>query len=153
MARGIRTVRTEQGSGYVAKSSDALAVKRDGIRKSMQPIYRYWLEVRDRRDDSLLTIPIIAVRTLALVPERRAAETYFRIEDPAGHWKARDFEALRTRLRERYPDVHFERTLKVQRDEAAETRRAERISELINVLVEALVRKVEREEAGERTAL
>jgi len=49
-------------------------------------------------------------------------------------WEVATFEELRTRLRDKYPDVVFERTLNFVCDHEAEERRERGLNELIDIV-------------------
>ena len=61
------------------------------------------------------------------------------LQDGEERWEAETFEELRTRLRDKYPDDAFERTLHYVRDHEAEERRERALSGLISLLAKAAV--------------
>jgi hypothetical protein len=62
-----------------------------------------------------------------------------RLQDDAETWEASDFDELRTRLREKYPNAAFERTLHYVRDHEAEERRERGLNGLISILAKRAV--------------
>lgn len=107
-------------------------------------IFRYWVEVRDLKSGSVHKLPLTAVRLVCLkrgktheplLPDREL----LRLQDGDESWEASDFEELRTRLRDQYPDAAFERTLHYVRDHEAEERREQALNGLISILARKVV--------------
>jgi hypothetical protein len=68
---------------------------------------------------------------------RRPSLGFF--QDDEETWEASDFDELRTRLRDRYPDTAFECTLHFVRDHEAEERRESALDGLISLLAKKVV--------------
>jgi hypothetical protein len=109
-----------------------------------QPIYRYWVDVTDRRDGSVRTLPLGAVQRIHLVAGKgeapRPTEQVLQLKDPAGVLEAKNLDELVAKLRERYPDATHERFLRREHDPEAEQRRAAAMDGLIDLMVDAVLR-------------
>jgi hypothetical protein len=85
-----------------------------------QHIYRYWIELRDMRDGSVRVLPLQAFRRIHLPTKKGSPqlpnEDVLQIHDGAVAIEARDIDDLAARLRQKYPDVAFERFLRCERD-------------------------------------
>lgn len=110
----------------------------------MEQVLRYWVEVRELASGSVRKLPLTAVRLVCLkrgkkneppLPEKEL----LRLQDDAETWETATFGELRTRLRDKYPDTAFERTLHYVRDYEAEERRERALDGLMNILVERIV--------------
>jgi hypothetical protein len=111
---------------------------------SEKQIFRYWVEVRDLKSGSVRKLPLTTWKVICLkrgkknepaLPDREL----LRLEDDEETWESESFDELRTRLRDRYPDAAFERTLHYVRDHEAEERREQALNGLISILAEAAV--------------
>jgi hypothetical protein len=111
---------------------------------SDKQILRYWVEVRDLASGSVGKLPLTAVRLVCLktgkkneppLPDREV----LRLQDDKETWETSDFDELRTRLRDKYPDAAFERTLHYVRDHEAEERRERALNGLISILAKKVV--------------
>lgn len=124
---------------------------------SNEKILRHWVEVREIASGSVRKLPLTAVRLVCLkrgkkneppLPDREV----LRLQDDAETLEAETFDDLRTRLRDRYPDAAFERTLHYVRDNEAEDRRDRALSTLIDILakrvVDDLIAEESRDEGG-----
>lgn len=89
-----------------------------------EKIYRYWVEIRDITSGSVRQLPLTAWRLVCLkrakkdeppLPDREV----LKLQDGEETWEAEAFDELRTRLRDKYPDAAFERTLHHVRDHEA----------------------------------
>src|SRR5690242_10024252 len=114
-------------------------------------IYRYWVELRALRDGSTRSLPLTVFKRVHL-PTRKgepqqADEEVLRLEDGPAVLEAKTLEHLADQLRRKYPDQDFERTLKCERDTAAEERRSEAMKELIAILAGAALERLIREGA------
>jgi hypothetical protein len=107
-------------------------------------IFRYWVEVRDLASGSVRKLPLTAWRLVCLkrgkkneppLPDREV----LKLQVDEETWEAESFEELRTRLRDKYPDAAFERTLHFVRDHEAEERRETALNGLIRILAKAAV--------------
>lgn len=111
-------------------------------------VHRYWVELHDRRDGSVRKLPLRAIRRVDLVTKKGVAqlpdEDVLQLEDGDRLLEVKSLEELRTRLRDRYPNEHFDRFLRQERDVEAERRKAEAMEGLMQLLVEAVVRDLER---------
>ena len=115
-------------------------------------IFRYWVELRDLATGSVRKLPLTAVRLVCLkrrkkneapIPDRELLQ----LKDDAETWEAETFDELRARLREKYPDAAFERTLHYVRDHEAEGRRKRALDGLIQLLAEKAVDDLIAEES------
>ena len=113
-------------------------------RLSDKGIFRYWVEVRELASGSVRKLPLTAVRVICLkrgkkneplLPDREL----LRVQDEGETWEASNFDELKCRLRDRYPDAAFERTLHYVRDHEAEERRERGLNELIGILAKSVV--------------
>jgi hypothetical protein len=113
-------------------------------RLSDKKIFRYWVEIRELANGAVRKLPLSAVRLICLkrgkknespLPDREL----LRLQDGDETWEASDFEELKTRLRDKYPDAAFERTLQYVRDQEAEERREEALDGLMRILVKKVV--------------
>jgi hypothetical protein len=111
---------------------------------SDKKILRYWVEVRELASGSVRKLPLTAVRLICLkrgkkneppLPDREL----LRLQDDEETWEASDFDELRTRLRDKYPDAAFERTLHDVRDHEAEERHERALNGLIGLLAKKVV--------------
>lgn len=106
--------------------------------------YRAWVEIRELKSGFVRTLPLRAFAMVKLLrsretdPEPRREEV-LRLEDGTSTIEVRRVDELRVKLRDKYPDGEYERTLRVQRDQEAEQRRKEAMSGLIDVLAKAVV--------------
>lgn len=75
------------------------------------------------------------------------------MEDDTESWEAKSFEELRARLREKYSDAAFERTLHCVRDREAEERRESALNELARIIAEQVVKEMIEEESRAESAL
>jgi hypothetical protein len=107
-------------------------------------IFRYWVEVRELASGSVRKLPLTAVRVICLkrgkkneplLPDREL----LRVQDEGETWEASNFDELKCRLRDKYPDAAFERTLHYVRDHEAEERREEALNGLISILAKTVV--------------
>ena len=113
-------------------------------RLSDKRILRYWVEVRDLKGGSVRKLPLTAVRLVRLkrgkkneppLPDREV----LRLQDDKETWEASDLDELKIRLRDKYPDAAFERTLHYVRDHEAEERRERALNGLISILAKSAV--------------
>jgi hypothetical protein len=111
---------------------------------SDKQIFRYWVEVRELATGSVRKLPLTAVKVICLkrgkkneppVPDRELLQ----LKDGEERWEAETFDELRARLRDKYPDAAFERTLHTVRDHEAEERRERALNGLISLLAKAAV--------------
>jgi hypothetical protein len=127
----------------------------DDHRPESQRIYRYWVGIRELRDGSARTLPLRAVRLVYLGEKRgdppKPDEQVLRLQDGATVIEARDIEELAAQLRSTYPDGTHERSLHCERDREAEHRHADGLNSLIDLLAEAAVNDILREQAGRST--
>lgn len=86
-----------------------------------EKIFRYWVEVRELASGSVRKLPLTAVRLVCLrrgktnepaVPARELLQ----LKDEAETWEVETFDELAARLRDKYPDAAFERSLHYVRD-------------------------------------
>ena len=121
-------------------------------RLSDKQIFRYWVEVRDLASGSVRKLPLTAVRLVCLkrgknneppLPDKEL----LRLQDDEETWEADTFDELRIRLRDKYPDAAFERTLHYVRDHEAEQRRERALDGLISILAKRIVDDLIAEES------
>jgi hypothetical protein len=119
---------------------------------SDKKILRYWVEVRELASGSVRVLPLSAVRLICLkrgkkneplTPDREL----LRLQDGEETWEASEFEELKLRLRDKYPDAAFERTLHYVRDHEAEERREAALNGLISILAKSVVDELVAEES------
>ena len=117
-----------------------------------EKILRYWVEVREVVTGSVRKLPLTAVRLICLkrgkknekpIPDKELLQ----LKDDAEIWEADTFDELRARLRDKYPDAAFERTLHYVRDQEAEERREKALSELLDILARRVVDDLIAEES------
>ena len=112
-------------------------------------IFRYWVEIRDLREDSTRNLPLKAFTRIHL-PTRKGEvqqpnEQILSVQDGVTTHEANSLEQLAGQLREAYPDGSFERTLRCERDTAAEERHSDAINELARIVAKAAVRQLLRD--------
>jgi hypothetical protein len=115
-------------------------------------VYRCWIELRDVSTGSVREIALQGVRRVH-IPTRKQAERLpdqeiLRLEDGAVVIEAQSLDELKIRLAEAYPDAQFERTLKCERDTAAEARREAAVHELAKIFARVAVERYLREAQG-----
>jgi hypothetical protein len=128
-------------------------------RLSDKRILRYWVEVREVGSGSVRKLPLTAVRIVCLKRGRRSERPLpdrevLRLQDDEETWEASDLDKLKIRLRDKYPDAAFERTLHYLRDHEAEERRERALNGLISILAKRVVDGLIAEESrveGDRT--
>ena len=117
-----------------------------------EKILRYWVEVREVVTGSVRKLPLTAVRLICLkrgkknekpIPDKELLQ----LKDDAEIWEADTFDELRARLRDKYPDAAFERTLHYVRYQEAEERREKALSELLDILARRVVDDLIAEES------
>lgn len=115
-------------------------------------IYRYWVELRDRRDGSVRVLPLGAIQRIHLAARKGEPqlpdEQVLRLQDGDEFIEAKDIDDLAAQLRAKYPDDMYERFLHRERDVEAERRKAEAMEGLIQLLVEAAVQDAMRKETA-----
>jgi len=118
-------------------------------------IFRYWVELRDRRDGSARTLPLGAIQRIHLTAKKNETrlpdEQVLQLQDESAVIEAKGIDDLAAQLRERYPDDTYERFLRRERDVEAERHKAEALDGLIEILARAAVRDALREQAGQNT--
>jgi hypothetical protein len=111
-------------------------------------IFRYWVEIRDLREDSTRQLSLKAL-TRIHIPTRKGEvqqpnEQILSVEDGLTTHEANCLEQLARQLREKYPDGSFERTLRRERDTAAEERHSNAVNELARIVANAAARRLLR---------
>ena len=116
-------------------------------------IYRYWVELRDRRDGSVRELPLNALKRIHLPTKKGAPrlpdELVLQLQDGAEIIEARDIDDLAAQLRARYPDDSHERFLRQERDQEAERRKAAALDGLIEMLARAVADDLLRPQAAD----
>lgn len=121
-------------------------------RLNSEKILRYWVEVRELATGSVRKLPLTAVRLVCLkrgrkdeppIPDRELLQ----LKDDAETWEAETFDELRARLRDKYPDGAFDRTLHYVRDREAEERRERALNELVDILAKRVAEDLIEEES------
>jgi len=107
-------------------------------------IFRYWVEIRELASGSVRTLPLTAVVKICLArPKKNDAaipnEQLLHLKDGTETLEAKSFDDLRARLRDKYPDEAFERTLHFERDRDAEERRERALDGLARLFAEKAV--------------
>jgi hypothetical protein len=120
-----------------------------------QRIYRYWVELRDRRDGSVRILALGAMQRIHLTAKKNETrlpdEQVLQLQDESAVIEAKGIDDLAAQLRERYPDDTYERFLRRERDVEAERRKAEAMDGLIEILARAAIQDALREQAGKNT--
>ena len=115
-------------------------------------VYRYWVELRDRRDGSRRTLPLGGITRIHLTTKNgqvpRPDEHVLQLQDGLEVIEAQNLDGLRVQLRAKYPDDTHERFLHQERDVEAERRKAEAMDALMRLIVDAVVEDLERDLAG-----
>jgi hypothetical protein len=118
-------------------------------------VFRYWVEIRELQTGVVRKRPLTAVAKILLTQRKNEAprppEEVLHLQDGAETIEAKNFEDLKTQLRQRFPDSEYERTLHSERDHDGERRRADALKGLIELLAEVAVREFLEEEARART--
>ncbi len=116
-------------------------------------IYRYWVELRDRRDASVRELPLNALKRIHLPTKKGAPqlpdELVLQLQDGAEVIEARDIDDLAAQLRARYPDDSHERFLRHERDQEAEKRKAAALDGLVQMLARAVADDLLRPQAAD----
>ena len=112
--------------------------------KGSKEIFRYWVEIRELASGTVRTLPLNGVRKICLKRGKKNEppmpdEDVLQLQDGAEPWEAKDLDELRVRLREKYPDAAYERTLHYVRDRKAEERRERALNGLMDIIVKAVV--------------
>ena len=107
-------------------------------------LLRYWVEVRELASGSVRKLPLSAVRLICLNRGKKNEpplpdKALLRLQDDKETWEVETFDELRSRLREKYPDAAFERTLHYVRDHEAEERHERALDGLISLLAKKAV--------------
>lgn len=114
-------------------------------------IYRYWVEICDRRDESVRVLPLGAMQRIHLTVKKNEArlpnERVLQLQDESAVIEAKDIDDLAAQLRAKYPDETYERFLRSERDHQAERREAAAMDDLIQLLAEAVADDLLREQA------
>jgi len=120
-----------------------------------QQIFRYWVEIRELANGSVRELPVSAVTKICLARRKKNEppipnQDLLQVKDGAETLEAESFDELRACLRDKYPDVAFERTLHYVRDREAEERRERALNGLAELLAKAAVDKMIEEETRGR---
>jgi len=107
-------------------------------------IFRYWIEIRELASGSVRSLPLNAVVRICLAKQKKNEapipnEELLHLKDGAETLEAKSFDELRARLRDKYPDEAFERTLHFERDREAEERRERALDGLARLFAEKAV--------------
>ncbi len=107
-------------------------------------VFRYWVEIRELASGQVRTLPLNGVRKICLKRGKKNEpptpdEDVLELKDGADTWETKNLDELRVRLREKYPDESFERTLHYVRDREAEERRERALDGLMNLIVQNVV--------------
>jgi hypothetical protein len=118
-------------------------------------ILRCWVEVRDLASGSVRKLPLTAVKLVCLKTGKKDEplppdREVLRLQDDEETWEASDFDELKIRLRGKYPDGAFERTLHYVRDREAEERRETALNELASIFAKSAVDHLIAEESRDR---
>jgi hypothetical protein len=104
--------------------------------------FKYWIEVRTLADGAIRKLPLRTVIQLK-IPTKKGqpvppSRERLQIEDGGSPIEGATWEELVAKLRERYPDTSFERSVHRERDLEAE--RA--MNDLIKLIARSAVRKL-----------
>jgi len=116
-------------------------------------IYRYWVELRDLRDESRRTLPLSAL-TMIHIPRRKndprkPDKHVLRLQDEAIFIEARDIDDFAVQLREKYPDKKYERVLHRARDLGAEQCKEEAVRMLVAIIAKAALDELLLDQDGQ----
>jgi hypothetical protein len=104
-----------------------------------QQVFRYWVEVRELANGSARNLPLNGVTKIHIPRAKKEAQTpneeILQLKDGPATLEANSIQDLAAQLRARCPDDAYERTLHWKRDREAETRRAEAIDKLSEILL------------------
>ena len=104
-----------------------------------QQVLRCWVEVREQANGSVRHLPINGVTKIHIPRTKKEAqkpnEDILQLRDGEATLEANSIEDLAAKLRARYPDDVYERTLHWERDREAEVRRAEVVNKLSEILL------------------
>jgi hypothetical protein len=116
--------------------------QRKDLPKSQQ-IFRYWVELRDLRDDSVQNLPLKEVVRIHIPTKKNPPQLpnahVIQVDDVMGTFEATSIDDLSQQLRSKYPDGRFERTLKSERDRPAEEIYWSAMEKLVHILAKAAV--------------
>ena len=121
-------------------------------RLSDKKILCFWVEVRELASGSGRKLPLSGVKVICLKREKKGEpllpdKELLRLQVGEDTWEADTFEELQNRLRNKYPDAAFERTLHYVRDHEAEQRHEAALDGLMSILVERVVDDLIAEES------
>lgn len=126
--------------------------KREAVKDTPESerLFRYWVELRDRRAGSVRTLPL-SVMTRIHIPKRkndpqRPAEKVLRLQDDSEILEGKDIDDIAAQLRRRYPDETYDRLLHKERDCEAEQRKAAALNALAQIVAEAVVEELLNEQ-------
>jgi hypothetical protein len=115
-----------------------------------QHVYRCWVEIRDRREESVRVLPLGAMQRIHLTAKKNEAhlpdEQVLQLQDESTVIEAKDIDDLAAQLRAMYPDETYERFLRRERDVEAERRKLDALDGLIQLLAEAVADDLLREQ-------
>jgi len=102
-----------------------------------QQVFQCWIELRHRQANETRILPMSFFRRVCLQsssssPERQA-QIEIQVTDEQRTWIASSLADLATQLRSKYPEEKFESTLKCERDEELEKRRAKAMESLVEL--------------------
>ena len=124
-----------RGCGVVASKRK----KKHAKKTEPEQIFKYWVEIRDLNDNTVRTLPLTGRIKVALIEPTPPSKRVLWLENDSGNLEANDFEELRAKLREKYPDDAYERTIHWERDIEAEQRREHALNGLAMLMAEAAV--------------
>ena len=89
-------------------------------------------------------LPLTAAKVICLKRGKKNEpplpdKALLRLQDDKETWEVETFDELRSRLREKYPDAAFDRTLHYVRDHEAEERHERVLNDLISLLAKKAV--------------
>jgi hypothetical protein len=107
------------------------------------------VELRDIQSEAIRNLPLGAIARIHIPRKRNEAqkprEEILQLHDDSVIIEATNLDDLAARLREKYPDEAYERTLHRERDHEAEERRSEAMNGLIEILSKSVVDQLLRE--------
>jgi hypothetical protein len=121
-----------------------------------QQVFRYWVELRELASGTVRKLSLTAVTKISLARQKKnesppLRQTVLRLHDGAESLEASNLDELAVRLRDKYPDRAFERTLHYERDRDSEERRERAMNGLIDLLAQTVVREMIGDKAGGRS--
>jgi hypothetical protein len=115
-------------------------------------LFRYWVEIRELASGTVRKLSLTAVTRISLAREKTnepppSRDVVLHLQDGPEAVEAQNLDELASKLRDRYADGSFERTLHSERDRDAEERRKRAVDRLMDLLAQTVVREVIEEQS------